>query len=145
MDARSESLARVIERIGVLTRDFAANGTHPFKERRLGRAPMNVLFALSRTDGLGVAVLAHRLSVTSGAISQTVEMLREAGLVVSEVNPQDRRGRHIRLTPEARREVTAFERGYLEALAPRFDALSTQQVVELDRILSVVTVSGESS
>ncbi|MFM9877117.1 MAG: MarR family winged helix-turn-helix transcriptional regulator, partial [Rhodoglobus sp.] len=103
MDARSESLARVIERIGVLTRDFAANGTHPFKERRLGRAPMNVLFALSRTDGLGVAVLAHRLSVTSGAISQTVDMLREAGLVVSEVNPEDGRGRLIRLTAEARR------------------------------------------
>ncbi|HOY81907.1 MAG TPA: MarR family transcriptional regulator [Rhodoglobus sp.] len=138
MDARAESLSRVVERIGVLTREFAARRTYPFQSRRLGRAAMDLLFVLSRSDGLSVATLAERLSVTSGAVSQTIEGLREGGLVTSEVNEADRRGRVIRLTDEARREVRDFERGYFEAVAPQFDALSDDEVVELDRILSAI-------
>lgn len=137
-DARGQGLERVIERIGVLTREFAARGTYPFKDRRLGRAPMNLLFALSRSDGLSVAQLADRLSVTSGAVSQTIDTLRSAGLVTSDVNPTDRRGRIIRLTPDARTEVHDFERGYFDAIAPRFDGLTTEQVLELDRILASI-------
>ena len=138
MSARSESLARVVERIGVLTRDFAARRTYPFQSRRLGRAAMDLLFVLSRTDGLSVAALADRLAVTSGAVSQTVDLLRDGGLVTSEVNPKDRRGRVIRLTEDARREVRTFENEYLRRIAPRFDRLSDDEIVELGRILSAI-------
>jgi len=137
-DTRADSLERIIERIGVLTREFAASGTYPFKGRRLGRAPMDLLFALSRADGLSVAQLAERLTVTSGAVSQTIDTLRSAGLVTNDVNPTDRRARVIRLTAEARTEVSAFERAYFDAIAPRFDPLTTEQVIELDRILTSI-------
>ena len=140
-DTRAQSLERIIERIGVLTREFAASGIYPFKGRRLGRAPMDLLFALSRADGLGVAELADRLGVTSGAVSQTIDTVRSVGLVTSEVNPADRRGRIIRLTADARTEVSAFEKSYFDAISPRFDALSAQQVVELDHILASITGS----
>lgn len=143
MDARSAPLARVIERIGVVTRDFAAQGSYPFKARGLTRAQMNLLFAVSRSQGLSVADLAHRLGVTSGAVSQTVDVLRTAGLVTSEVNERDRRGRVIRLTDEARVEVDDFERNYRDAIAPRFDALSIDDIVTLDRILSVLAETKE--
>jgi len=137
-DIRGECLERVVEQIGVLTREFAARGTYPFKARRLGRAPMDLLFALSRADGLSVAQLADRLLVTSGAVSQTIDTLRAAGLVTSDVNPTDRRGRIIRLTAQARTEVSSFEKAYFDAVAPRFDALTTEQVLELDRILASI-------
>lgn len=145
MGTRTAPLGRVIERIGVLTRDFAASGAYPFQDRRLGRAPMNLLFALSRADSQSVADLAHRLSVTSGAVSQTIDGLIEAGLVTSEVNPADRRGRIIRLTEYARTEVADFEKSYVDALAPRFDALTTDQVVELDRILAAISSPSDVS
>lgn len=141
MDARAESLARVIERIAVVTRDVTARGAYPFKRLGLGRASMNLLFALSRSDGARVADLAERLGISSGAVTQTVDALREAGLVTSEVSPDDRRGRIISLSAAARDEIRGFERQYIEAVAPAFDALSTADVLELDRILSAVTTS----
>jgi len=141
-EARSEALARVIERIAVVTRDVTARGGYPFKARGLGRGAMNVLFALSRSDGVRVAELAERLGITSGAVTQTVDALKEAGLVMSEVPADDRRGRIIRLAPDARHEVDGFEREYVEAVAPGFDALSDADVLELDRILAAIDVEG---
>lgn len=141
MDARAESLARVIERFAVVTRDVTARGSHPFKALGLGRASMNLLFALSRKDSARVADLADRLGVTSGAVTQTVDVLREAGLVTSEVSADDKRGRVISLSDEARREIRGFEQQYIDAVAPAFDALSTADVLELDRILAAVAVT----
>ena len=100
---------------------------------------MNLLFALSQSEGISVAQLAERLQVTSGAVSQTVDVLREAGLVTSDVNPADRRGRILRLTPEARVEVDQFQQSYFDGLAPRFASLSLGEIVELDRILATLS------
>ncbi len=135
---REASLHRVVARIGVVTRDFAASGAYPFKAYNLGRGPMNLLFALSQSDGASVSELADRLNVTSSAVSQTVDMLRAVALVTSETNPADRRGRIIRLTDAARVEVDQFQRAYFDGIAPRFDALSVAEIVELDRILSLL-------
>jgi DNA-binding MarR family transcriptional regulator len=99
---------------------------------------MNLLFALSRCETASVAELAAALSVTSGAVSQTVDVLEEAGLITNTVNPADRRGRLITLTPRARAEVSQFELEYFDDLAPIFDALSTADVTELDRILDAI-------
>lgn len=136
---RAESLARVIERMAIVTREVNARGAYPFKALGLRRAAMNLLFALARSDGARVAELAERLGITSGAVTQTVDGLRELGLVTSEVSADDRRGRIISLTAEARREIDGFERQYIEAVAPAFDALSTHDVLELDRILSTLS------
>ncbi len=138
---RAESLARVIERMAIVTREVNARGAYPFKTLGLRRAAMNLLFALARSDGARVAELAERLGITSGAVTQTVDALRELGLVSSDVSPDDRRGRVISLTAEARTEIDGFERQYIEAVAPAFDALSTADVLELDRILSAVSTS----
>lgn len=135
MDTRRASLARIIEHIGVLTREFNARGTYPFREQRPSRGQMNLLFALSRSDGQSVSNLARTLGVTNGAVSQAVDGLRESGLLTSEVNTNDRRSRVIRLTDEARAEVSHFENDYFDAIAPRFDGLSTDEVRQLDRIL----------
>lgn len=143
-DARTELLTGAIARLGAVTREFNAHGTYPFKTRGLGRAPMNVLYALSRADGAGVADLARALSVTSGAISQTVDALRAAGLVTSEVNPDDRRGRIIRLTPDARDEVADFQQRFFDMASPRFDALSTADIAELDRLLALIRTGADT-
>ncbi|WP_049822855.1 MarR family winged helix-turn-helix transcriptional regulator [Arthrobacter sp. H41] len=135
---REKFLAEAIDAIGALTRDFATGGTYPFRKRGLGRAQMNVLYQLSRSDGLGIGALAAVLTITSGAVSQSVDALRTAGLVRVDVDPADARARIVTLTDEAWIEVDEFQRGYIEAIAPRFDALSAVEVHELWRLLSLV-------
>lgn len=138
---REAHLASVIEAIGVMTREFNARGSYPFKDRSLRRAQMDLLFALSRRDALSVGGLAAELRVTSGAVSQVVDGLRAVGLVTNDVNPADSRGRIIRLTDIARHEVDAFQQDYITSLAPRFDALSAAEVAELDRLLGKLSTS----
>ncbi len=135
---RNTFLAEVIGAIGALTRHFAVGGDYPFRERRLGRAQMNLLYQLSRTNGLGIGELAAVLAVTSGAVSQSVDTLKKASLVSVDVDPRDARARIVSLTDRARSEVDAFQRGYIEAMAPQFAAMSTHDLYELGRLLSLV-------
>ncbi|TFD76024.1 MarR family winged helix-turn-helix transcriptional regulator [Cryobacterium fucosi] len=136
--SRQRGLARVLAAIGAVNREFTARGSYPFQGRALGRSQLDLLFVLSQADGVGVGGLAAALGVTSGAVTQLVDALRVDGLVTSEVNPADRRGRIIRLTGGAAAEVDAFQREYVAALAPRFDALTTAEVAELERLLNKV-------
>ncbi|MBG6058921.1 DNA-binding MarR family transcriptional regulator [Cryobacterium sp. MP_M5] len=148
--SRQQGLARVLAAIGTVNREFTARGSYPFQDRALGRSQLDLLFVLSQAGGtgtgsgtgtgtgLGVGGLAAALGVTSGAVTQLVDALRSEGLVTSEVNPADRRGRIIRLTADAAVEVDAFQREYAVALAPRFDALTSAEVVELERLLNKV-------
>ncbi len=142
--SRQQGLARVLAAIGMVNREFTARGSYPFQGRALGRSQLDLLFVLSQAGGsatgggVGVGGLAAALGVTSGAVTQLVDALRSEGLVTSEVNPADRRGRIIRLTADAAVEVDAFQRNYVVALAPRFDALTTAEVAELERLLNKV-------
>lgn len=143
MTGRAEHLARVIDAIGALTREFAASGRRPFGDRGLGRSHYDILFALSRDPALGVGALAERLAVTSAAISQLLEALRRERLVLVEIDSADRRRRVVRLTAEARAEVDAFQLRYAEDLAPRFQALSADELAHLDRLLARLRTGGE--
>ncbi|MHA7241132.1 MarR family winged helix-turn-helix transcriptional regulator [Arthrobacter sp. TMS1-12-1] len=142
---REEVLAEAIDTMAALTRDLAAAGSYPFRERRLGRARMNLLYQLSRTGALGVGALADALDVTRGAVSQQVDHLRQAGLVTVGVDPLDARARIVTLTEQARAEVDEFQRGWIDAVAPRFDALGTDDVRELRRLLSLVRPAGRTT
>lgn len=143
--SRQDELQRIIEAIGTLTREFNARGRYPFRGRSIGRSQLNAVFVVSQTDGLSVGKLAAALQVTSGAVSQVVDSLQQGGWVTVQVNPADRRGRIIRLTDDARREVNAFQQDYFAALAPRFDALNTAEVAELDRLLHTLSSRTGSS
>ncbi len=145
MHGRDAALARVIERMAVVTRDMAARGSHPFRHLGLGRAAMTALFLLARRDRLRVAELAEHLGVTSGAVTQTVERLKAAELVTSEVDGDDRRARVICLTARARDEISAFEQQYIAAVSPAFDAVSTADIHALDRILACVRLPVEGT
>jgi DNA-binding MarR family transcriptional regulator len=142
---RDELLADAIDTMASLTRDLAAAGSYPFRERHLGRARMNVLYQLSRIGGLGIGALAALLDVTSGAVSQHVDLLRKAGLVTVDVDPADARARIVRLTDHAHAEVGEFQRGWIEAIAPRFDDLTTDEVADLRRLLSLVRPAGRTT
>ncbi|MBI5160699.1 MAG: winged helix-turn-helix transcriptional regulator [Micrococcales bacterium] len=132
---RGEHLARVLDAIGVLTRDFAASGRRPFPGRSLGRSHNHALVAHSRRASLTVGELAERLAVTSAAVTQLLEALRTEELVTVEVDAADRRRRVVRLTEAARAEVAAFQSRYADDLAGRFAPLTDAEVAQLDRLL----------
>ena len=92
-----ERIAALIERIGrLLSTDAHAGGLLPVQWealRYLGRANR-----FSRTP----AALTAYLGLTKGTVSQTVHALEARGLVTKQVDPVDRRGRRLSLSPAGR-------------------------------------------
>ena len=92
-----ERIAALIERIGrLLSTDAHAGGLLPVQWealRYLGRANR-----FSRTP----AALTAYLGLTKGTVSQTVHALEARGLVTKQVDPADRRGRRLTLSPAGR-------------------------------------------
>jgi DNA-binding MarR family transcriptional regulator len=65
--------------------------------------------------------LAKALSLTTGGISNVVQRLENAGLVVREVDPADARSRWVRLTPEG---LKLSDRAVRQAGRAQADALA---------------------
>lgn len=74
------------------------------KARNLGvsRAQWQVLFALSRNEGINQTGLADYLEVETITLCRMVDRLEEAGLVERRADPADRRAWRLYLTDKAR-------------------------------------------
>jgi DNA-binding MarR family transcriptional regulator len=59
---------------------------------------MSLLAALRRSRGIGIGALAAHLSADSSTVSRLLKPLESAGLLIIEADPEDRRGKLVRLT-----------------------------------------------
>ncbi len=73
------------------------------RARRIGvsRAQWQVLFALSRNEGINQAGLAEALDVETITVGRMVDRLADAGLVERRADPADRRAWRLHLTDRA--------------------------------------------
>ncbi len=128
-----ERIAALIERIGrLLSTDAHAGGLLPVQWealRYLGRANR-----FSRTP----AALTAYLGLTKGTVSQTVHALEARGLVTKQVDPADRRGRRLSLSPAGR---TRLMRDPLAETVAAIRRLSGPQRTELARGLESILSS----
>ncbi|WP_164158110.1 MarR family winged helix-turn-helix transcriptional regulator [Sandarakinorhabdus rubra] len=91
--------------VGVLLSDCARLLRRRFDTRArsigVSRAQWQVLFALSRSEGINQATLAERLEVETITVTRMVDRLEDAGLVERRADPADRRAWRLFLTPRA--------------------------------------------
>ena len=87
-----------------------------------------VLLIVGRTDGLGLSMrtISREQVLTTGGATRLVDRMEAAGLVARSADPDDRRGRLVRLTPlgeetavrAARVHTENIRRHFLEPLPP---------------------------
>ena len=97
MDMTDNVAALVADTSRFLRRRFDA------RARRIGvsRAQWQVLFALSRNEGINQAGLAEALDVETITVGRMVDRLADAGLVERHADPTDRRAWRLHLTDRA--------------------------------------------
>ena len=61
-----------------------------------------LLMQVYRRERCGISDLSENLEITSAAASQLVDKLVQAGLLVREENPSDRRAKQVKLSPKGR-------------------------------------------
>ncbi|PZN92258.1 MAG: MarR family transcriptional regulator [Alphaproteobacteria bacterium] len=131
----SDSLAILIgDTARLLRRRFDA------RARRLGvsRAQWQVLFALSRNEGINQAGLAEALDVETITVGRMVDRLADAGLVERRADPADRRAWRLHLTPPAHPILAALREVGDQVMAETLAGLGAEGEAALTTLLTRV-------
>lgn len=141
MDDRDAAIGRALEGIVAARRLLGDARRRPFAALMLTSSQLEALFLLSHAaEPVTPGLIAQRLGITAGAVTQLVDRLREAGLVEQTPHPHDARSRVIRLSSTARAEVDVFEAGVIAEMRRHFAGLSDADIVQLGALLSRVGV-----
>ncbi|MGB8019968.1 MAG: MarR family transcriptional regulator [Candidatus Nanopelagicales bacterium] len=133
---RMAHVGRAVEAIVVWARILDSHRVFPFEGLELTRAQLEALFFIAHSDHPATpGVLARRLGVTPGAVTQLVAVLTANGLVAQERDPADGRRRVLVLAPVWAERVAGFEREVVRRLEPRFAALDDTEIESLATLL----------
>ncbi len=124
----------------MVARRFARKVTQVYDEalapHGLTIGQFGILGNLRRREPVGVAALAERLSSDASTLSRLLKPLAASGLLAIERDPNDGRGRAIRLTDAGRDRVIAARPAWAAAQASVADRLGSERVAALRFILN---------
>lgn len=92
---------------------------------------LRVLLAIARQEGLPVHRLGQQLGVSAPTASGLVDRLAEKGLVARVDDPDDRRVRHLRLTPAGATLLEGLDSMFERLMREVVSLLSLEELVAL--------------
>jgi DNA-binding MarR family transcriptional regulator len=135
-ETREQDVERILASLAGWCRVLSAARTRPFGDHPLSRTQVDTLFLVAHgRSPVTPGDLARALGITAGGVTQLIDGLRMADLVVQTADPADARRRVITLTPAAARRLRTFERHMVRALAPRFADLPDPDLGHLADLL----------
>lgn len=105
------------------------------RQTNVSRGEMGVLGFLSQHGAVSPTDLAESLNVTTARIANTLKALERKGFIQRKINPDDRRGVIVRITPEGQR---FGEEQYRTAVAGVKDLLAALTEDERSRLAGLV-------
>lgn len=126
----------------LLRRDFDRRA----RDLGLSRSRWQLLWKLSKNEGIKQAALAELLDVAPISLTRQLDRLQEEGLVERRADASDRRCYHLYLLPKARPLLQQMEALALETRAVALSGFSEAEVQQLvDALLRVRNNLSESS
>lgn len=139
----------VTGRVLRLARTFEALRTDHLAAFELTPGDFDVLATIRRVEGTGKVNptrLLQSVLITSGGLTKRLDRLEEAGLIARDLDPEDRRGALIRLTPEGTALVDRTLPSLLtmehELIAEALTSRQLDQASSLLRQLSIAIPKG---
>ena len=134
MDPRYKIIDEIINDFGLFRRTFIRRPKHikdhirRLKHHMVSPAQSEVLHLVAIHGPVGIKTIAEKMGVTSSAATQFVEQLVEAGLVIREVNPTDRRATRISLSTEGKGGIRKFHDIKRQHFTELLQALSVEEL-----------------
>ncbi len=125
---RSELLQAIYDNWGPLKRSMHSYFSAHFGELHLSPAQLEVVKTIHSEQPLSHKALAKKLQLTPGAITQLLEGLEEAGLIVRTTDPADRRVVLLSLTPLGEDKIEAFKQLGKQLLRDVFTKLEDEEL-----------------
>lgn len=101
----------------------------------LCQSDFGVMEALLHKGPLPVKALGEKVLLTSGSMTAAIDRLERRGWVVRGDDPEDRRSRIVRLTPEGRRTIQALFRSHERDMERAAAGLSPAERMDLMKLL----------
>ena len=120
----------VVARLFRLNAFAARNVNRTFRQHHLHQGEFDVLATLYRTGAphaMNPQKLVEALLLTSGAMTNRLDRLEQAGLIVRNPNPDDRRGVIVSLTTEGLRVIKVLLKDYLNDLNELLEPLTAAE------------------
>ena len=133
----------VVARLFRLNAFAARNVNRTFRQYNLHQGEFDVLATLYRTGAphaMNPQKLVEALLLTSGAMTNRLDRLEQAGLLVRNPNPEDRRGVIVSLTAEGLRVIKVVLKEYLADLNEFLEPLSAAERRQLAGLLKKLLV-----
>lgn len=133
----------VVTRVFRLNAFATRNVNRSFRQHNLHQGEFDVLATLYRSGSpyaLNPQKLVEALLLTSGAMTNRLDRLEQAGLLARSPNPDDRRGIIVSLTPEGLRVIKLVLKDYLKDLAELLDPLSAAERKQLAGLLKKLLI-----
>lgn len=143
MATSREALAgQVLTAFAWWARTIRRASSAPFTAHELSASQKDALFVLAHSrQHVTPGSLAASLNLTAGAVTQLLEPLIARGLIATQPHPHDGRSRILSLSATAADHVREFEAAVTTDLLSHFDNLSTEELAQLARLLSLTTES----
>lgn len=122
---RQDELRGAIELLYFAYRGFTDRPDRILERRGLGRTHHRILYFIGRRPDVSVRGLLDLLAVSKQALNAPLRQLMEMSLVSALTDPDDRRVKNLRLTPEGQRleaELTGAQMRHLQAAFDRVGA-----------------------
>ena len=87
-----------------------------------------VLFTVMRHKGNGVGDLAKIMNFTPGAITQQLDSLEKAGLIIRTTSPDDRRAVLVQLSSEGEKLMRKLQKARTQALEESLHDFTDQEI-----------------
>lgn len=122
---RQDELRGAIELLYFAYRGFTDRPDRILERRGLGRVHHRILYFIGRRPDVSVRGLLDLLAVSKQALNAPLRQLMEMSLVSALTDPDDRRVKNLRLTPEGQRleaELTGAQMRHLQTAFDRVGA-----------------------
>ncbi|MFA6995203.1 MAG: winged helix DNA-binding protein [Patescibacteria group bacterium] len=139
IDARQGLLEKLIAKLIQVIKDLHSYQSFPFGDFLLNRQQVMILFFVSgKKQGAVVKDLAAFLRVTSGAITQFIDVLVNYKLVKREEVVSDRRLTRIKLSNSAKKKFEQFKINYFISTSRAFKDFQTEELEQFIKLLEKI-------
>ena len=138
MDTRTDLITDLFGTVGRFRRQIRRTAPRGFDGARLTESQAELLRLVGRQPGISVSRAAAELGLVANTASTLVTRLAADGLLIRDVDPDDRRVGRLRLSEPAQRLADASRTARRAALADVLDELDDHEIASLATGLAVL-------
>jgi DNA-binding MarR family transcriptional regulator len=131
-------LYELIELLFFAYRDFVGDPDRLLEDYGFGRAHHRVIHFVDRNPGLTIAALLDILKITKQSLNRVLKELITKNYIESRAGIEDRRQRHLHLTPKGRALADELARMQMARIRRAIDVIGAQDALAARRFLAAM-------